>query len=108
MLFVIPDALDEYELKAVNWFWGVKIVEVAEVSTSRPRSIAGHLCDESFHPAHVFLKVEAFPMEADISMNCGLHMLILNAGCLARFLAAFVKNKNIIKQLEDCGNVTVM
>ena len=35
-------------------------------------------------------------------------LLILNASCLARFLAAFVENQNIIKQLEDCGNVTVM
>ena len=108
VLFVTPDALDEYELKAVSWFWSIKIVEVPEVSTSRLRSIAGHLCDENIHAAHVFLKVEAFKIQARISMISDLDMLVLNPDRLAKFLAAFVKNRDIIRQLEECGNVAVM
>ena len=108
VLFVTPDALDEYELKAVSWFWSVKIVEVPEVSTARLRSIAGHLCDENIHPAHVFLKVEAFKIHARISMISDLDMLILNPKRLARFLNSFVNDIETVRQLKDCGNVAVM
>ena len=108
VLFVTPDALDEYELKAVSWFWSIKIVEVPEVSASRLRSIAGHLCDENIHAAHVFLKIEAFKIQARISMISDLDMLILNPKRLARFLNSFVNDIETVRQLKDCGNVAVM
>ena len=108
VLFVTPDALEEFELRAVSWFWSIRIVTLPEVSEARLRTLGEHLCDENLHPAHVFLKVEAFKIAAKISVISDLDVLILQGDDVACFLARFVQDPDLSDLHSKCGGVAVM
>ena len=108
VLFVTPDALQEFELRAVSWFWSIRIVSLPKVCPVRLRTLGEHLCDEHLHPAHVFLKVEAFKIQAKVSVISDLDMMILDGDKMASFLHKFIRDEGIRKTLEDCGGIAVM
>ena len=72
VLFVTADALEEYELKTASWLWSICIVDLPKVIHARLNHIARHLEGDDIHPAHVFLKVEAFKIEATVSVIINL------------------------------------
>ena len=53
---------------------------------SRLASVSQHLPGDAIDPAHVFLKVEAFKLDAPISVINDLDMLVLNEEKLADLL----------------------
>ena len=108
VLFVTPDALEEFELKAVSWFWSIRIVALPEVSQDRLLSLGEHLCDDQLHPAHVFLKVEAFKIAAQVSVISDLDLLIVDGEKMASYLAQFIQNSDVMRMHTECGGVAVM
>ena len=108
VIFLTDDALQEYEVKAISWFWSVVRVSLPKVNSDRLESVSKHLLGDAVDPAHVFLKVEAFKMNATISIISDLDMLVLNAERLVEFLLGFVTDKSLKQRMEDCGNVAVM
>ena len=75
---------------------------------SRLASVSQHLPEDAIDPAHVFLKVEAFKLDAPISVINDLDMLVLNEERLADLLQGFVNDKALIQRSESCGHVAVM
>ena len=108
ILFVTPDALEEAELKAASWFWSVKIVSLPKVEKQRLAGVSKHLTDEKIHPAHVFLKAEAFKLRTQIAVMSDLDLIIVNGCAMAKWLARFVLSTEERKTLRDCGGVAVM
>ena len=108
VIFVTEDALEEYEVKAISWFWSVVQVALPMVNSKRLASISQHLLGDAIDPAHVFLKVEAFKMNAKISVISDLDMLVVNAERLVDLLHAFVTDRALLGRLESCGYVAVM
>ena len=108
VIFLTDDALEEFEVKAISWFWSVVPVALPKVNSSRLASVSQHLLGDAIDPAHVFLKVEAFKMNATISVINDLDMLVLNEERLADLLQGFVNDKALIQRLESCGHVAVM
>ena len=108
VIFLTDDALEEFEMKAISWFWSVVQVALPKVNSSRLASVSQHLLGDAIDPAHVFLKVEAFKMNATISVISDLDMLVLNAERLADLFHGFVNDKALIQRLESYGNVAVM
>ena len=108
VLFVTEDALSEFELKAVSWFWSVVQADLPKVNEQRLASVGAHLIGDEVDPAHVFLTVEAFKMIANISVISDLDMLMLNASRLAATLHTFVTDPGLQDRMQKCGNVAVM
>ena len=108
VLFVTPDALQEFELRAVSWFWSIRVVALPTVSPERLSILGDHLCDENLHPAHVFLKVEAFSIQAKVSVISDLVMMILEPDEMGTFLHQFIKHEEKTKLLDDNGGIAVM
>ena len=108
VIFLTDDALEEHEVKAVSWFWSVVQVALPKVNSERLETVSKHLLGDSIDPAHVFLKVEAFKMNAKISVISDLDLLVVNAEHLVNLLHSFVTDKALIGRLEACGNVAVM
>ena len=108
VLFVTPDALEEFELRAVSWFWSIHFVSLPKVCPARLRSLGEHLCDENLHPAHVFLKAEAFNIQAKVSVISDLDVMILDGDEMAHFLQQFITNQRKRQMLDECGGVAVM
>ena len=108
VIFLTEDALEEFEVKAISWFWSVVPVALPKVNSSRLASVSQHLLGDAIDPAHVFLKVEAFKMNAKISVISDLDMLVMNEERLADLLQGFVTDKALAQRLETCGSVAVM
>ena len=108
VLFVTPDALQEFDLKAVSWFWSIRVVAVPTVSPERLRTLGDHLCDEHLDPAHVFLKVEAFSIQAKVSVISDLDMMILDPEEMESFLSQFITNEKRSKMLDNNGGIALM
>ena len=108
VIFITEDALEEFEVKAISWFWSVVPVALPKVNSSRLASVSQHLLGDAIDPSHVFLKVEAFKMNAKISVISDLDMLVMNEERLADLLQGFVTDKALTQRLETCGSVAVM
>ena len=108
VIFLTEDALQEFEVKALSWFWSVVQVELPKVNSDRLATVSTHLLGDAIDPAHVFLKVEAFKMNATISVISDLDMLVMNAEKLVDLLHGFVADKSLTERLEACGHVAVM
>ena len=76
VIFLTDDALEEFEVKAISWFWSVVQVALPKVNSSRLASVSQHLLGDAIDPAHVFLKVEAFKMNATFSVINNLDMQV--------------------------------
>ena len=79
-----------------------------KVNSSLLASVGQNLLGDAIDLAHVFLKVEAFNLNATISVINDSDMLVLNEERLADLLEGFVTDKALIERLEKCGNVAVM
>ena len=56
----------------------------------------------------MFLKVEAFSIQAKVSVISDLDMMILNADEMASFLHQFIKHEERTKLLDDNGGIAVI
>jgi len=108
VLLVAADALEEYELKAAAWLWGICTVDLPKVNHERWNHVAHHLMDGNIHPAHVFLKVEASRVEAAVSVISDLDMMILDGERMAQYLHGFYAKPSLVQQMEQSGHVAVM
>jgi hypothetical protein len=70
--------------------------------------VAQHLLGDDIHPAHVFLKVEAFKGEAAVSVISDVDMRILDGERLAQYLHGFYADQCLVAQMANAGNVAAM
>ena len=105
---ITADAVEEYELKAAAWLWSICIVDLPKVNHQRLNHVAHHLLGDNIHPAHVFLKVEAFRIEATVSVISDLDMMILDGERMAQYLHRFYADPSLVRQMEQSGHVAVM
>ena len=108
VIFLTEDALEEFEVKAISWWWSVVQVSLPKVNSGRLASVSKHLLGDAIDPAHVFLKVEAFKMNATVSVISDLDMLVLNPEKIVDLLHGFVTDTALTERLEACGHVAVM
>ena len=89
VLFVTDTALDEDSFRAVSFVWSIKCCDLPTVHEARVAQTSSHLIGEETSPEHVFLKVEAFKMDADIAIVSDLDVIVTNPDKLADRLAEF-------------------
>ena len=92
VLFVTDTALDEDSFRAVSFVWSIKCCDLPTVHEARVAQTSTHLIGEETSPEHVFLKVEAFKMDADIAIVSDLDVIVSNPDKLADRLAEFSRS----------------
>lgn len=107
VLFVTETALEEDAFRAVSFMWSMKFCKLPEVHQNRVMKTSGHLKSDGIEPEHVFLKVEAFKMDADLSIISDLDVVITNAAVMAKRLADFCTGGKYAEWLTP-GRVAVM
>ena len=103
VLFITEDALEEHSFKAVGHFWSLKVCALPRVHASRLQGVSKHLIDENIRPEHVFLKAEAWKINAGVSVISDLDTQIINGRYVADFLTSFARNGKRRHMLEECG-----
>ena len=103
VLFVTQESVMEDDLKAVAHFWSIRQVELPDVHPIRVKGTSAHLQGEGVNAAHVFLKVHALDMHADISIISDVDMHVTNGETLANGLIDFLPGNKYGKELDEGG-----
>ena len=93
----------EDDLTAVAHFWSIRRVELPDVHPIRVKGTSAHLQGEGVNAAHVFLKVHALDMHADISIISDVDMHVTNGETLANGLIDFLPGNKYGKELDEGG-----
>ena len=103
VLFVTQESVMEDDLKAVAHFWSIRRVDLPDVHPIRVKGTSAHLQGEGVNAAHVFLKVHALDMQADISIISDVDMHVTNGETLANGLIDFLPGNKYGKELDEGG-----
>lgn len=107
VLFLTKSALTEDSFRAVSFVWALKFVDLPDVHESRVKTVSEHLIGDNIEPEHVFLKFEAFKMDADVCIISDLDVIVVNEFTMAKQLAYYAKGGKRAHLLPK-GTVGVM
>ena len=98
ILFVTDASLEEYEFRAASCTWAMSFKNTPKVHESRLASACDRRFGEDTHPAHVFLKCEAFKVNATLSLISDLDAVVDNYEVLRKVIMEFlnVKHSNLV------------
>ena len=68
ILLITETSLAESDFRAASFMWSIMFKDLPKVHDSRLDATSHHLIGEKAHPAHVFLKSEAFNIESRLSI----------------------------------------
>ena len=106
VLFVTEEALEKQEFQAASYFWSMKVVDLPIVAQARLEGVSEHLKD-TVAAEHIFLKSEAFGIDAKISIISDLDMMILNADELAKSIRKFLPGGSMEPALKELGTAAM-
>jgi hypothetical protein len=108
VLFVTETALDECSFRACSFVWSMVFKDIPKVHESRLAGTSKHLIGEETHAAHLFLKVEAFKMPAELSVLSDLDLVVTEPELLAEAINRFHKPVDKDAKIFPAGAVMVM
>ena len=95
-------------LKAVALFWSIVFVDVPNVDETRLRCVSDHLKDGECNPALVFMKHEAFRINAKLAVISDVDITILNINSFVQELLEFVSDGHPKKRMLDQAKIACM
>ena len=108
VLFVTDTALEQAEFCACSFMWSMVFKDIPKVHESRLAGTSSHLIAEGTNAAHVFLKVEAFKVPAELSIISDLDVVVTRPEKLAAYIARFHRCHDRDSTILPPGGVMVM
>ena len=108
VLFVTETALQQAEFCACSFMWSMVFKDIPKVHESRLAGTSSHLIAEGANAAHVFLKVEAFKVPAELSIISDLDVVVTRPEKLAAYIARFHRCHDKDATILLPGGVMVM
>jgi hypothetical protein len=107
VLFLTDSALEEDSFRACSFMWSIRITEMPDVHASRLEGTSKHLKADGCDERHVFLKFEAYRMEAEISIVSDIDIVVTNHEKLAEGIRSLCPGGERYGSMK-AGEVAVM